>query len=770
MKRLKRTLWAGVIATTIASTILASAHGAEEGTSATLARVISYSISPSGDRLAEVVAGGSILGGRTHIIVRGLKQPMSSVRTIYAGEAIGPIYWLNDSTILFSVTQRAGSLVEENIRTKAHRTILRSHHAITIAAFDRQHGLLAYQYFVPWKWGHRVSVRMTDRLTVEDLIAPAWARWPEIQVLRAIRFEERRGDYQVRQLGLRLNRVIAPFPATVAWRHGALIAFVSAMHRWRTRIYDLESGQRIDRNLPFFRILMTRMSRSGALAVEATHLWQNRVHMRCGCGVESKIYVLNGRKSVRRINAVSEGGSIWSVGGIWWAGRDRLYLQLTGAAKRGGAMRSWLEELNTRDDRVVRRYYWRRGDLGGGAHPCDFDARRSRAICIAQSLTEPPELVELNLATGMMRPLGKIDPGEHRLDFQFKTIRIPTRFGEDGSAFLAVPPREAKHPVPLAVMAYGFSEAYSRDAQWITSYPVAKMVAAGIAVLLVNWANTGYQRGPSPSFQAMKRAQESAVSLLANAVPAVRASGVRVSRAMVMGWSFGGLFAAHAIQSLHEYVAAQVGDPAGYNVMEYGLANAFWRNIALWNFGGPPVGKYLANYQYMDPAGNGRAANGPILFEFVSRNLDAGQFLQEWRAVGTDVEAFAYRKSVHWLSSPAEASVSRLRNLYWAELNLLGPQSVSAAELRSVGLTIPWRGWWETRHPASRPKLAEGSHRCPHEESHVSAARHARNGKSVGPSIGSVPASIGSMRRRSISPFFNRAPCRSSSDAKGMLR
>ena len=167
-----------------------------------------------------------------------------------------------------------------------------------------------------------------------------------------------------------------------------------------------------------------------------------------------------------------------------------------------------------------------------------------------------------------------------------------------------------------------------------------------------------------------------------------------------MGWSFGGLYAAYAIQHLHEYVAAQVGDPAQWNIVEYALAGEFWRNLADLQFGGPPNSHNVQNYIAYDPVADGKRAHGPILFEFVRHNPGAGQLLGEWRDAGSEVEAFAYRDSVHWLNVPAEARLSRERNLDWAKVNLLGPQAVSAAELRRVGLTVPVSGWWSRRRPA----------------------------------------------------------------------
>ena len=666
--------------------IIGGAHGEP--------RILSYAISPNGKCLAEIEVGGAVAGPQEHIVVRGLQSRTAKGRTIFVGRGIGTVYWASNREIVFARSKKGGEIMLEDVETGARRRLLGSRHAISIAAFDRRQGLLAYEYSEPWRWRHRVSVRVTDSMTVEELIEPVWARWPGTEVVGAIKVEGLNSQRAAQEIRLRLSRFTAPFPPSLLWKDGRLLAFVSAMHLWHTRIFDLESGRRADRKMPFFRLLDERASGSGKLAVWATRVWRRRSRMRCGCGGSPNVFVLNADEQAKRISAAADAGFIWNLGGFWWGGQNRLFVQVMGYKGRGGVMRWWLEEVNTKTNRLVRTYYWPSGDLGGDSFPCDFDADRTRAICGGQSLTKPPVLVDVNLLTGAMRILGKTNPAQHRLRFKFRRVRIPTRFGFSSTGLLALPSGAEKHSVPLAVMAYGFSEAYSRDAQWITSYPVARFVHAGIAVLLINWARIGAEKLHLTPAEDMRRALQSAVSLFANAVPAVRGTGVRISRAMVMGWSFGGLFAAHAIQSLHDYVAAEVGDPATYNMMQYGLGNAFWRNILRWNLGGPPVGRYLDNYRYMDPSGDGRAAHGPILFEFVSRNPDAGQFLQEWRAVGTDVEAFAYRRSVHWLSVPMEARISRVRNLYWAELNLLGPQAVTPAQLRSVGLTIPLKGWW----------------------------------------------------------------------------
>ena len=421
-----------------------------------------------------------------------------------------------------------------------------------------------------------------------------------------------------------------------------------------------------------------------------------------------RLYTFTPRGKVHYISAASKDALIQAVTGTWWGDRESLFEQVMGSIGPDGANRWWLQEVDTRSNEVIRRFYWPGGDLGGMSHQCEFDAARTKAVCIVQTLSDPPRLVEVDLHTGSIRVLGWMNSHQHPLRMKFKRLKLCDRFGHCSISFLALPRGADVRPVPLAVMAYGFTEAYSRDAQWITSYPVAKMVRVGIAVLLMNWV-PGDKRHLS-AFSSAKHALESAVSLFSNAVPAVEAQGVRVTRAMAMGWSFGGLFAAHAIQTLREYSAAQVGDPAAYNVTQFALGDNFVRQTMKGFFGGPPVGRFLPRYQLMDPAGDGRAANGPVLFEFVSRNPGAGQFIQEWRSVGTDVEAFAYRHSVHALNVPAEARLSRLRNLYWAKLNLLGPRSVTVSELKSVGLNVPVHGWWNSKLDRDRPE--DGGLKC----------------------------------------------------------
>ena len=672
------------------------------------ARVLSYAISPDGKRLAEVEVGGAVVGPRQHIVIRSLANWSRSGRTVFVAKGIGKLYWMQSDEVVFVCNSGDGRIILENIDTGARRTLIRSSHPISIAAIDRVRHLLAYEYLDAWHWGSRDSVRVTNAMTTLELIAPVWARWPRTAVVGAVHIKGLQANRPASPIALKVSRFTNPLPPMLLWWRGRLVAAETAEDSLRTRLIDVETGRQVMRKMPFFRLLAEQPSYRGALAVLATRRWLKRGAPRCGCGANTHLYTISPGGKTKKISAATHDESLMDVSRMWWAEGRKIFIQVMGERPRGSAMRWFVEEVDARTDRLVRTYYWPGGDLGGVAHACEFDSMRDRAICIGQTLNEPPALIELDLKTGAMRTLGQLDPAERPLKCSFVTVRVANRFGQYSTAFLAVPKHAHRQPIPLAVMAYGFSEAYARDAQWIHAYPVDRLVRSGIAVLLLNWAGVGASGTHLTPFAVDKRALASALSLFENAVPSVEAAGYRVSRAEVMGWSFGGLFAAHAIQSLPEYVAAQVGDPAAYDVTQYGLSNEFWRSISDWYFGGPPVARYLRRYQLFDPVGDGKPANGPILFEFASRNPGAGQLLEEWRSVGTDVEAFAYRHSPHALTVPAEARVSRLRNLYWAELNLLGPKAVTESELHSVGLTRPRAGWWIAKgaHVIVRPAAA----------------------------------------------------------------
>lgn len=657
-------------------------------------RILEYSISPTARYVAEVEAEStstqrSEAQSREILTVLSLGTPKKPPARLYSGVDVGNIAWLRDGELVFTSCARQCEIISASVNSnkKIVLKVIDGHISRLIPSPDGS--LLAYQY-VERRVGsglgeNWVSLKITEDEDLLNVLLPSDMRGDSNIGFRFGVVETRNGMEVVPQHSWRWN-MLSP---VLFWDREKLLAVRAEMADIADELVDVRTGAKVAALNGLSGVLMASASQRGEIALVSIG-----VDGQFAMG-QVRIYVVKKGVKLREIRI----HGVKYVDAVWWKGEDELILQAEMGGVTGGHVE--LVVVSVRSGRVTKVIRWKSGvgSLGDYFHVCSFDNDRTVAVCSAESLTSPFQMVKINLMSGSVVMMGRLDPQQEALQIDFRHILVRNRYGQSADAFLALPKGWHSHPVPLAVMMYGFNRSYSKDAQWITSYPVARFVKAGIAVLLLNFPDSGGWHSGELFAQTRRYWISEPMATVAAAVPAVRRFGVRVSRAMVMGWSHGGLIAAFAIQKLPEFVAAQVGDPQEWNVATYAIANRWWRNSMKGVFGGPPVRQYISRYLDFDPVADGRPANGPILFEFVSRNPTVGQFLAEWRAVGTSVEAFAYHRSIHWLNVPAEASISRERNLDWAELNLFGPQSVSAAELRRVGLTVPKDGWWTRVHP-----------------------------------------------------------------------
>ena len=665
-------------------------------------RITGYALSPDGTRVAELRTVRSGTSRYDEIRIDKLESGGGSERTVYRGTGLSHLVWLSNRHVAFAGAGRENRVMMANLRTGRVATLAVTAQPVVQLIPEPNGHRVAYGYYTWWSWGRAVSVKVTPNISIDNLVLPtALAPWHDMTFhFGILRWNARGGT--VLQRGAWPITMSIPY---LVWSGGRLLALRQSMTGYRKTIYDVERGESVYSKVPLEWMRRLVVSTTGRMAVISTG--RSR-HTEAAYGT-MRVYIVDGRGRVHAIPSIAER----FITAVWWVGRDEVLVQVYVRRRRAGPQVSKLVRVNVDTGAILHTYQWPHGQLGDSTHLCSIDLSGDRAVCRAQTLTDPPRLVFVNVKSGAMQPLDRMSSDAKPLSFKFRRVVIRNRFGNESVAFLALPSDWRHLPVPLAVMAYGFDEVYSRYGQWITSYPVARLVRSGIAVLLLNfprertWTRGRFQ-------EVLRREISSPLSTVENAVPAVRRLGVRVSRTMIMGWSWGGLIASFAMQKSHQFVAAQVGDPQDWTTVQYAMNDAWgWRMLDS-VFGGPPDQKYIAHYLALDPVADGKPAHGPILFEFVRRNLPEGQFLSEWRAAGTDVQAFAYRNSIHWLDVPAEARISRARNFDWARLNLLGPHSVSCAELRRVGLTVPATGWWTSRDRSTargrsvRPSCSRG--------------------------------------------------------------
>src|SRR5487761_71003 len=80
-------------------------------------KLMEYSISPNGKRLAGVIRVANARGATERIVIARLDRANSLWKPLYEGDPVSSVKWLNDATIAFVQNKRTGSLITENIHT-----------------------------------------------------------------------------------------------------------------------------------------------------------------------------------------------------------------------------------------------------------------------------------------------------------------------------------------------------------------------------------------------------------------------------------------------------------------------------------------------------------------------------------------------------------------------------------------------------------------------------------------------------------------------------
>jgi hypothetical protein len=652
--------------------------------------VLEYALSPDGTKMAEVIASEGASGSVERVVYGGLDQVAERPIPLFRGIGISQLKWMNRTTIVFVQNGSRGHLLGEDVRNHRITRMVDAPSPIMGVQPSPDGQSILYAFRQNPREGHWISKTVSDDLSVGAVALPQWAtrsslgsdlslgrttvaEWPSHRV--GIRYSTRRNVTQLAWL----PRVSGQTPV--------VLQLTSSHSPWQRSLIELASGRQVVSGHTLEFAPLIAISGSGRVAAVSTGPEDGEFPSIKRFG----LYVVGAHGALWRVplqGALAK--SLAWVSGLWWIGKSKLLADAAVSDSPGGSEDQRLLEVDWRTGAIVKSIEWPTGSL----EDCRINGDRTIAVCRAEELTESGQLVSVNLKSGRVTRLASSPGCIRQVHLSFRELAVRNRYGQRSTGFLALPNHAERiaagtvRAVPLAVMMYSFHRTFAGDGEWVGVYPVSKLVSAGIGVLMLNFPRA--KPWPRGDFMAAQRGMLDGPVATAEAAPAaVAATGVKIGRVMVMGWSWGGFVASHVIQDSCRFVAAEVGDPAAYNETSYAIYNATWRGYANALFGGPPDTQYIKNYVAFDPEGSGAPPKGPIMLEFVSRNLDAGQYLEEWRAAGADVEAFAYHFSPHVLTVPAEASVSRKRNLLWAEVNLLPEHGPTATELAAVGLTAP---------------------------------------------------------------------------------
>ncbi len=316
--------------------------------------------------------------------------------------------------------------------------------------------------------------------------------------------------------------------------------------------------------------------------------------------------------------------------------------------------------------------------LGGAEHfsSFHFDRERRRAACLRQAFTLPPEIALVDVNTGEYQVLTDLNPQFREIQLtEGRELRWTNRYGHAANGFLMLPPvRRPGSRAPLLVILYHFSNKFTTQAQWITSYPAQSFAAAGFAVLLMNYPyELGWEHGDFKG-AALSQAYNPLASI-EKAVEMLVEQGIAdPERTGIMGWSFGAWLVEFAISHSDLFQAASAGEGGLNNAGQYWVTgSAVMRYYLDTFFGGPPLGETYGNYQEISPALNAHRIRVPLLREYgPDVGVQSLELLAMLRRLGKPVEQVIYPNAPHVLERPSQRIASMERNLDWFHFWLQG--------------------------------------------------------------------------------------------------
>jgi dipeptidyl aminopeptidase/acylaminoacyl peptidase len=305
----------------------------------------------------------------------------------------------------------------------------------------------------------------------------------------------------------------------------------------------------------------------------------------------------------------------------------------------------------------------------GHLSSCSFASALSSAACIWQTPARPPDPAIVDLQTGTVRALARLNPElEAKPRGVVTELRWTNRYGAETNGFLLKPVDyvEGVH-YPTLVVLYAFEGRFVGEAEWITGYPAQLFARDGFAVLLVNSPRFSEWRGKNFSLGARAKGY-SPLASIERAVDILVEAGIADStRLGILGWSYGGFLGQFALSKSRRFKAASVGADGDYNPGAYWLlGRRAFREGYERVMGGPPYGETLKNWLAFSPALNAGSVEAPVLIEYsLGEALLGLEMSAAYRRHGVPVEFVVYPDEGHNFTSPQHRYHSMGRNLDW---------------------------------------------------------------------------------------------------------
>ena len=344
----------------------------------------------------------------------------------------------------------------------------------------------------------------------------------------------------------------------------------------------------------------------------------------------------------------------------------------------------------------------------GGAlslNNCDFTPSLGRGVCVGQSQTQPPAVVEIDVASGRVRRVAPVSPRHETLaPLRVEPRTWTNRHGNKATGYIIWPRGYAAgRRYPAIVITHGTDADQrfaNREHQW--EYPAQLFAERGYVVLLINepsarenaevWSARLAWRNETKTVAPEKMSRLiwlNGVASYEDAVMELVGAGVvDPARVGIAGYSRGSQMVNVTITNSTLFRAASSGD-GGY------LEPAFYPDVSGSYdavFGGPPTDPAaLVHYRRLSPSLRADKVCGAVLQQVAAPLVPSIDFYTALRKAGVPAELSLYpgddaaSDETHIFHIPSNRLGAMQENIAWFDYWLLGkryPKSPFAGRYR----------------------------------------------------------------------------------------
>jgi dipeptidyl aminopeptidase/acylaminoacyl peptidase len=329
---------------------------------------------------------------------------------------------------------------------------------------------------------------------------------------------------------------------------------------------------------------------------------------------------------------------------------------------------------------------------------CTFTRNPTYGVCVRESATAAPELVEVSLVNGAVLPLVSVNPGFAAIDpLRVERAEWVNRYGGRGNGYITYPRvYAADHRYPTIVITHGKdarNEFATAGFQW--EFPLQVLAEQGYLVLSVNEPrDTSRTRAASEARAGTKIGQSvsdiqfgqafNAIASMEAAVMSVMERGLAdPDKTGIAGYSRGAEIVEWAMTQSKLFHVAVEGDSGGSLAGHYGLAGwaplrAYYRQL----YGGSPFdAEAQADYRRLSASFRSKEFAGPLLQLFAKGNGIAGLELHSLlrdAGIPTEFTFFPHESHVFW--DPEHRAAAMRHTLNWFDYWLLGKRNPDETE------------------------------------------------------------------------------------------